>query len=138
MLTLPNDTQAVILSFIKEAKILHYFRICKLTYHLREWLLLRYNFLTTNLYIPPFKNPYPYLLMHYYENKLLRKGRDGYKHYIMTFLCNQKRNTTTMPLKSDYYDIIDFCESHDLICNYDRHLIGNSTLTIYKINKFDI
>jgi len=108
--------------------------LCKQTYQLREWLLLRYNFLTTNLYlhlyIPPFKNPYPFLLMHYYENKLPRKGRNGYKHYIMEFLCNQKRNTTTIPLTSSWYhNIGEFAENQGLICIYNKWY----NITIHKI-----
>lgn len=138
---LPDDIHAVIFLSIKNSLdilyqtgyslgyVLKYFRICKRTYNIREFILVYYNLNNGNglSYIPPAKNAYPYLLMHYFEHKLTRKGRYGYRHFIMEFLCNKKRDSVMVNYKDQFHYrmIIDFCESQGLIVVknniYERH-----------------
>lgn len=116
-MNLPDDMHLEIFLRLNKLVIaLRYFRICKRTYNLKEWLLLQYNQNYFKHYIPPSKNPYPYLLMCYFDYKLSMKGRQGYKHYIMTFLASKNRDTTILYYK-DYYHlslITDFCTFHGL------------------------
>lgn len=140
-ISLPDDIHAVIFVSIKKyidglrgskyslGYVLKYFRICKRIYNIREFILIYYNLNNVNglSYIPPAKNAYPYLLKHYFEHKLTRKGRYSYQHFIMEFLCNKKRDSVMVNYKDQFHYsmIIKFCESQGLIVIknniYGRH-----------------
>lgn len=105
---------------LKEA--LRFFRICHRTYNLREYFLHQYatqmaiNTTRAMVHIPVSKNIYPYLLLHYFEGKVPRKGRYNYQRFILEFLANKNRQTTVIQYKDpyQYYSILDFCDSHGL------------------------
>lgn len=134
------------------AKALRYFRISKVTYNLREYLLHEYtiqiaiNTAHSIVHIPSSKNIYPYLLLHYFGDKVPRKGRYNHERFILEFLANKNCQTTVVQYKDlyIYHSIVEFCCSHGLTCGegkWNTHVksqYNGYSMIIYKPKPIDL